>query len=323
MAGNFFEIMERLDRRWIYLTVFVALSIPFFIPIPLRIEVMPECRDLHERIEEIKQQNEKDPDNAKIVLISISWSANVQAECWPQNEAIAEHCLQIGLPFAMFSFISPEGPQFGEYCLKSIKKRWEGIKDEDFNSDDKELREKLAPLKRRYDRMGKNWREIQYGVEYVNWGYKYMDIAALMTMISDLYAIFPEDYKCAPLQDFPMMKQVKGFVDCALIVERTGSGTLLTWVMYVTPQSGSDLAFACTGVMAPEAYPYFKSKQIIGLLSGMDGAAQYEKLVGLKARGRKGMESQNLAHLWVILMVILGNLGFLYKRKKDRAASRK
>jgi hypothetical protein len=315
--------MEKLDRRWIYLMVFVALSIPFFIPIPLKIEVMPESRDLYERIEEIKIQNEKDPDNAKIVMISVSWSANVQAECWPQNEAVMEHCLQIGLPFGIFSFALPECPQFAEYCMESIKRRWAGIKDEDFNSSDPKVREKLAPLKRRYDRLGKNWREIAYGVDYVNWGYKYLDLAALMTMISNLYAIVPEDFKGAPLRDFPMMKKVKGIVDVALIAEFTGSSTLMTWLMYVTPQSGSDLSYACTGVMAPEAYPFYKSKQIIGLLSGMDGAAQYEKLVGIKARGRKGMESQNLAHLWVILMVILGNLGFLYKRKQDREAARK
>ena len=131
LFNKFIDIIERLDRRWIYLFVFITLSFPFCIPIPLPISVMPEAQGLYDRVEKLKIENDKDPDNAKIVLISISWAGNVKAEGWPQTEAVIAHCLQAGVPYAIFSFAQPECPQFGEYCLEEVKKRWDKIKEED------------------------------------------------------------------------------------------------------------------------------------------------------------------------------------------------
>jgi hypothetical protein len=71
----------------------------------------------------------------------------------------------------------------------------------------------------------------------------------------------------------------------------------------------------CTAVSAPEYYPYLQSGQLKGLLGGMAGAAEYEKARGEKGSATKGMDAQSLAHFFVALCILLGNLVQWSKRR--------
>jgi hypothetical protein len=66
-----------------------------------------------------------------------------------------------------------------------------------------------------------------------------------------------------------------------------------------------------TAVSAPEFYPYLQSKQLLGLLGGMAGGAEYEKLMNEPAgpgTAQRGMDAQSLAHVFVALCIVLGNV---------------
>ncbi len=64
-------------------------------------------------------------------------------------------------------------------------------------------------------------------------------------------------------------------------------------------------------------YPYYDSGQIIGFLGGLKGAAEYEVLNGIPGSGVEGMDAQTIAHLFMILLVILGNLGYFLERRSE------
>jgi hypothetical protein len=51
-----------------------------------------------------------------------------------------------------------------------------------------------------------------------------------------------------------------------------------------------------------------QSGQLKGLLGGMAGAAEYEKLRGEKGKATKGMDAQSLAHAFIALCIIAGNI---------------
>jgi hypothetical protein len=71
--------------------------------------------------------------------------------------------------------------------------------------------------------------------------------------------------------------------------------------------------------MGPEFSPFLQSGQICGLMIGMSGAYMYEQKVNIEGLGTMGMAGQTVAHVWIILAMILGNIGFvLLKRKKAR-----
>jgi hypothetical protein len=62
-----------------------------------------------------------------------------------------------------------------------------------------------------------------------------------------------------------------------------------------------------TAVSAPEFYPYLQSGQLVGLLGGMAGAAEYEKIRGEKGTATRGMDAQSMAHVFVALCILAGN----------------
>jgi hypothetical protein len=69
-----------------------------------------------------------------------------------------------------------------------------------------------------------------------------------------------------------------------------------------------DMVAGVTAVSAPEYYPYLQSKQLLGLLGGMAGAAEYEKARGEKGSATRGMDAQSVAHYFVALCILLGNV---------------
>jgi hypothetical protein len=60
--------------------------------------------------------------------------------------------------------------------------------------------------------------------------------------------------------------------------------------------------------MTADYYPYLSAGQILGLIGGMKGAAEYERLMDLFGDARRGMDAQSLVHVVIVVLVILGNL---------------
>ena len=75
------------------------------------------------------------------------------------------------------------------------------------------------------------------------------------------------------------------------------------------------LVAGCTAVSAPEYYPYYQSGQLVGLLGGLAGAAEYEKLVDVTGTATRGMDAQSLGHLAIILFIIIGNVLYFRSRR--------
>jgi hypothetical protein len=50
----------------------------------------------------------------------------------------------------------------------------------------------------------------------------------------------------------------------------------------------------------------------------MAGAAEYETLVDAPGLATRGMDAQSLAHVFIALMIVLGNLAFLPEGKSGR-----
>jgi hypothetical protein len=71
-------------------------------------------------------------------------------------------------------------------------------------------------------------------------------------------------------------------------------------------------------------YAYYP-KQLIGLLGGVKGAAEYEfelatkypRFKQVEAPGIKMMGPQTLAHVVIIAFILLGNVAFLRTRRKS------
>ena len=80
------------------------------------------------------------------------------------------------------------------------------------------------------------------------------------------------------------------------------------WVQQVQARFHLPMIAGVTAVSAPEYYPYLQARQLLGLLGGMAGAAEYEKARHEHGKATRGMDAQSMAHFFVAFCILLGNL---------------
>ncbi len=66
------------------------------------------------------------------------------------------------------------------------------------------------------------------------------------------------------------------------------------------------------------AYPYLQAGQLDGLLGGMAGAAEFEKLTGHYDKATTFIKSQSFAHAVVVIFIIIGNVAFFRSRRTKK-----
>lgn len=113
------------------------------------------------------------------------------------------------------------------------------------------------------------------------------------------------------------METVKNYDDMKFIFVVADNATIDYWITIVNAQYGIPVGGGVTAVMAPKMYAFIESGQLTGMLGGMKGAAEYEKLVKKLGSATRGMDSQSLVHLLIIALVLIGNIGYFASRKKE------
>jgi len=282
--GNaWYNVLQRIDRRIIYLVVFLLVSIPFFVSIPVRMEISPVVKSLYDRVEMIAEENKRSGEE-KVVLLAMDWSPSVKAENELQTAAMIEHLFRRGVKFILMSHVLPEGPLMAERIAETTAKR-----------------------------LGK-----KYGEDWVNFGYRRMATADFRAFVEDIYVMIEKDFRGTPIRDVPVMKNVSSLRDVALVFCVTGSSAHYWWIFYAQPVVRCDIGVGVTAIIGPEVRPLIDAGQVVGMMEGLSGAAQYEQLLKNPARGTRGMASQNLVHLWVIVAMALGNIGYVMERRRRK-----
>jgi hypothetical protein len=286
-------MIYNIDRRIIYLFVAFALSLPLVLKTTLPPAPMPTATAFYQEIEKIPEHDKR------IVLVALDWGPNTQGENRPQTLGAIEHLMRKRIPFAVITIYALAAPFLDEIP-----------------------REVAAKLQAE---TGETW---EYGKDWVNWGFKpnamvmIQGIAKSKDIASDLKA----DAYSTPLESIPVMNAVKTIHDISLLIEITGlSGALSGWIQFF---QGADyrppFLHACTSISIPEAFIYYSSKQLMGMFEGLAGAAWYDKLLSdaypKREVGRALLINTSLAyaHLLIIGLIVLGNIGLLVSVIKKR-----
>ena len=175
--------------------------------------------------------------------------------------------------------------------------------------------------------------EAQYGVDYINLGYKDGAAATMRRLADDIAGAFPTDVNGRPIGEFPIMRGLKNIRDVKLIFTAATGLIGEYWITQVRSQVGTPVIIGPTAVSAPKYYAFIGSGQLKGMLGGMKGAAEYEQLIARKYpemakfyrttrlfTGTKGMDAQTGIHAVIILFIFLGNLAFLLGRRRQGRA---
>ncbi|MCH8011117.1 MAG: hypothetical protein IIA61_04085 [Candidatus Marinimicrobia bacterium] len=288
-----YEFFKNLDKRWIFLLMFLSVVIPIYI-IGITGKTFPEVPSLLSKatFNVIEQLNEGDP-----VLLAFDFDPASEGELGPMATAFTYHCASKGLKLYFIS-LWPVGPQMIDDVIAKV--------------------------------INPDFPHMKYGVDYMNLGYKPGNEGVIKVIVTDLRELYTTDDKGSGINTIPMMAGIHSVQDFELVINvSAGYAGTKEWIQYAaTPYPDKiKIVAGCTGVQAPLLYPYIP-QQLPGLLGAIKGAAEYEKIVvdtyGAEIPDPKYLEAsrrmgpQLVAHILIILLIIIANWVFFTERKRER-----
>ena len=158
-----------------------------------------------------------------------------------------------------------------------------------------------------------------YGVDYVFLGFRPGNEAVVKGIVSNLRKLYTVDVYQKKIDEIPLMKGIKNFKDFDFLFSSSaGFPGTIEWVQYASDPTGIPMASGVTSIQVNEVMPYVQAGQMVGVLAGMPGAAEYEALINQKGTATSGMDAQSVAHLVIVLFIILGNVSFFIERNRSK-----
>lgn len=217
-----------------------------------------------------------------VVMISTDFDPQARAELHPMTLALLKHCFKrnhrvLGLTFWV------EGAQMAKSLFDTVGKE-----------------------------AGK-----EAGRDYTFFGYKPGGMVAIITNLGEnISTTFDKDLDGRETAGLEVLKGVASLKDVDLLIGIAAGASVEPWIVYGADKYKVAIAAGCTGVMGPDMYPFVHSKQLVGLIGGLRGVADYETLMGEPGDGVKGMAPQSTAHAIIVAFVILGNVLFFLSGRK-------
>ncbi len=159
--------------------------------------------------------------------------------------------------------------------------------------------------------------DLSYGEDYVNLGYKAGGAVVIKSLGSSIPDVFPQDMAGRPITELPIMAKIRNLGDIAFVMDLSaGDPGIPAWVQVANSLFHRKVAGGCTAVSAPQFFPYLQTGQLVGLLGGLKGAAEYEMLVKYAGRASRRMDAQSVAHLVIIMFIIFANVTYFILRRR-------
>lgn len=286
--------LENIDRRIIFLIVFLALSIPLLLKYTVPPAQMNDAELFFKMVDDYQVQA------GDYAFVALDFGPNSQAENFPQAQVVIEHLMRKRLPVILFSIYYQAEP-----FLKMIPERVAAeLKDEN-------------PTEK--------W---EYGRDWVNLGYR-PGASLLIQAIPrsrNLAELFERDVRGNLLRDLPAFSGLRKLEQIKILAQFTSLvGAFDAYLQFFKKEDYVPLfGHGCTSITIPDAFIYLDSGQIKGLLGGVAGAAWYSHLLSQRYPDRKQDQSLvintglGVAQLLIIFLIILGNVVAIINRKKRK-----
>lgn len=164
--------------------------------------------------------------------------------------------------------------------------------------------------------------DLEYGRDYVNLGYKPGGDIVIKSLGASFPEVFPRDMAGAPTANLPIMAKVHTLKDIDLVMDLSaGDPGIPGWVRVANALYQRKVAAGCTAVSAPQFFPYLQTGQLVGLLGGLKGAAEYEAVTASAGKATRRMDAQSIAHVVIIAFILFANISYFILRKQRAEGS--
>jgi hypothetical protein len=299
------EFFQNLDRRWIFLSMLLAVAIPTLMQLDFEEKPTELARAVFDAIDEL-------PEGSR-VLLSFDYDPASEGELKPMATMFTFHSALKGHKLYFMS-LWPVGPQMIDDTVELVIKP--EFPDMEYGRD--------------YVNLG-----YKSGYEGV--------IKVIVTDFAELYTTDTRGTPWSAIPMCEGVESLQD-MDLIVNISAGYAGTK-EWVQYAVTAYPDDirLVAGCTGVQAPLLYPYIPD-QLEGLLGAIKGAAEYEALVtekygaqmarknaageamrdaegeyviqGKFTEGIRRMGPQLVAHMLMIFLIVVGNVIYFVERRR-------
>jgi hypothetical protein len=290
MAGLAQKLLS-LDRRWLFLVVFLGVATPIVLPIGLPVTTTGPTRSAYEFVDALPP--------GSVVMLSFDYGPSSAPENDPMAEGFLRQCFVKKLHVIVCALYPLGGLTLANNSLAKVTADFPGLR---------------------------------YGVDYVNLGFKDGAAAVMRSLDKDFAGSFPADTRGTPIARIPIMHEVHSVRDVKVVYSVATGIIGEYWITQMHPQSGTPVIVGPTAVGAPKYYAYLNAGQMAGMVGGMKGAAEYEKLLAAShpelsrfyrsTRGftaTKGMDAQTVIHAVIILFILIGNAAYFQSKRPKKA----
>lgn len=281
--STFFDRLSRLDRRWIFAAILLAVALPFLAPVEFIATPGEQTLAFDDALEKALA-------TGKPIMIDVDFGPQTMAELEPVLLGVMHRVFSSGTPAVFFTLMPDAAAPTRGY---------------------------LARMEEIYG--------LEYGKDYVFLGYASSFAYTMYGMGTSIEKYFHEDDRGTPLREIPLMGGVEKLADVSAVVNIASNSFPKFWIQYGVAPFGFDLLVGCTAVNATDLYPYLQTGQLKGMLAGGRAGAEYEALLVEKGIVEKtgdatrGLGSQSLALMAILLFIAVGNAGYFLGKKGARS----
>lgn len=306
-------LLERLltiDRRWIFLFVVLAVTIPILVPLGLPVTTTGSTRAAFEYIESLEPGD--------MVWLSFDYGPSSAPENDPMAEGFLRHCFLKDVRVVVCALYPLGGLGLANSSVARVAAEFPEKK---YGTDYVNLgyKDGAEAVMRR---LGENIADA-------------FPTDVNGRPISEM-PIFQPKSRVVDSREPGMRGNVASIrtIGQFKLVFTVATGLIGEyWITLVNAQFGTPVIIGPTAVSAPKYYAFIGSGQLKGMLGGMKGAAEYEQLIARKYpemakfyrttrhfTGTKGMDAQTGIHAVIIAFIFLGNVAFLMGRRRQGRA---
>ncbi|MXV73951.1 hypothetical protein F4Z99_06705 [Candidatus Poribacteria bacterium] len=217
------------------------------------------------------------------VMVSFDYGPSSMPEPTTIAEAVLSHCFSKGVKVIGMT-LSVEGAPLADSTMKEIATEKGAVEGED----------------------------------YVYLGFRPGGTLVILGIGIDIASVFGTDYTGKPVANIPIMQQITNYNDIDLLLVLASGDTTESWITYAHTKYNVEVAAGTTAVINTQLYPYLQTGQLVGLLNGYLGAAEYEQLTGEFGNGTIGINNATVVHLLIIGLVIMGNITYFIQHRRQK-----
>lgn len=216
------------------------------------------------------------------IMIAFDYGPSSLAEPEPMAKAVMQHCFSKGIKVIGMT-LYPSTPTLADKLMRKIASE----------------------------------NNAAYGEDFVFLGFRPGTLPVILGMGNNIAEVFETDYTNTAITDIPMMNDIQNYDQISLLLDLASGSTTETWIIYANTRFGLKVGAGVTAVIIAQMYPYLQTGQLVGLMPGYLGAAEYEKLLNAPGDGTVGLNTASFAHVLIIVLVIFGNIAFFIKRREE------